>query len=135
MSGGNKQTFGQNFKRALAASEYAHYTNKALGAVFVVSTATISYWRNGVKLPDIDHAVEIARKLDVCVEWLLTGRGPRAPKADYDSRLRDIVALWPKLSESDQETLRVLAEHKAQPPEPPPQPKNGEPSRPKHKVN
>lgn len=135
MSGGNRKIFGRNFRRALAPTEYAKYTNDALGTVFAVSGATISNWRNGIKLPDIDHAVDIALKFNVCVEWLLTGRGPRAPKPAYDSRLEDVIALWPKLSASDQDTLRVLAEHKAQPPDPTPRPKNDKPPRPKHKVN
>lgn len=30
-------------------------------------------------MPTLDHVIQIAEKLGVCVEWLLTGRGPKKP--------------------------------------------------------
>jgi Helix-turn-helix len=36
-------------------------------------------WLAGISLPTMDHAIQIAEKLGVCVEWLLTGRGPKKP--------------------------------------------------------
>ena len=44
----------------------------------------------GEKLPSMDSAVDMAGKLDVCVEWLLTGRGRKRPN---DGDLLDISSL------------------------------------------
>lgn len=53
-------------------------TQKALAALIHVSQPSANKWANG-KLPELSHVVELAQKLDVCVEWLLTGRGEKFP--------------------------------------------------------
>lgn len=40
---------------------------------------TINDWLNGKVLPSLDTAIKLANKFDVCVEWLVTGRGPKHP--------------------------------------------------------
>lgn len=52
-------------------------TQPALARAFGLSTTTIWHYLNGEKLPSMARAVEIAGKLGVCVEWLLTGNGPK----------------------------------------------------------
>lgn len=53
--------------------------NEPLGRQFDVSGPMVSYYRTGKKLPSMETALLIARKTGVCVEWLLTGRGPKHP--------------------------------------------------------
>ena len=53
--------------------------NEDLGKLFGVSGPMISYWRQGDKLPSMDTAIKIANRCGVCVEWLLTGNGPKYP--------------------------------------------------------
>lgn len=36
-------------------------------------------WLEGTSLPTMEHALQIAEELGVCVEWLLTGRGTKKP--------------------------------------------------------
>jgi hypothetical protein len=36
-------------------------------------------WLEGMSMPTMEHAIQIAEELGVCVEWLLTGRGPKKP--------------------------------------------------------
>ena len=38
---------------------------------------TINDWLNGKILPSLDTAIKLASKFDVCVEWLITGNGPK----------------------------------------------------------
>lgn len=52
-------------------------TQPALARAFNLSTTTIWHYLNGEKLPSMGRAVDIAGKLGVCVEWLLTGNGPK----------------------------------------------------------
>ncbi len=54
----------------------------ALAKLFEVSQPMVSYYMNGVKLPSMDKAIHIAIVCGVCVEWLLTGRGPKNPQAE-----------------------------------------------------
>lgn len=63
-----------------AASDIGLPTTQAgLGRAFGVSQPTARDWMKGYALPGISNAVHIAEQLGVCVEWLLTGRGPRFP--------------------------------------------------------
>lgn len=52
-------------------------TQPALARAFGLSTTTIWHYLNGEKLPSMAKAIEIAGTLGVCVEWLLTGNGPK----------------------------------------------------------
>lgn len=73
--------FGQRFQQACRDAGLPKSQND-LGKVLGVSGATISNYRNGEKLPSMPRAIEIATKTGVCVEWLLTGRGPKTPQSD-----------------------------------------------------
>lgn len=70
--------FARRFKEACKAAGLPA-TQKELGKVFGVSGVMVNYYRNGEKLPSMERAIEMAEILGVCVEWLLTGRGPRTP--------------------------------------------------------
>lgn len=76
-------------------------TQPALSRAFGVSTTTIWHYLNGEKLPSIGRAVDIAGKLGVCVEWLLTGNGPR--------RHADMLDIS-ELPESAKASLKTLLE-------------------------
>lgn len=70
--------FAERFRYACQLAR-APVTMEALGRYLGVSTTMAWNYTNGEKLPSMDKAVEIAVKLQVCVEWLLTGRGPLQP--------------------------------------------------------
>jgi hypothetical protein len=44
-----------------------------------------NYW-NGEKLPSMKQAILMAKRLNICVEWLLTGRGPKHPTDSIPGR-------------------------------------------------
>lgn len=48
-----------------------------LAKVFDVTPSMIWHYLRGEKLPSMDKAINIARKLDCSIDYLLTGRGPK----------------------------------------------------------
>ena len=75
-------SFAARLNQALDAVDFAE-KNKGrsvqLGAEIGVTYRAASFWLTGEKLPSLKNAVRIARFTGVCVEWLLTGRGPEKP--------------------------------------------------------
>lgn len=93
---------GERISLALIDAGYTKDRHKDLTEVlkklFGVSSATISDWRHGKKCPTMKNALDIAVKLNVCVEWILTGRGPKqpgVPDEDGDGTHLDISLLPP----------------------------------------
>lgn len=74
---------GERISLALTEAGYTKERYKNLTVVLVklfdVSSATVNDWRHGKKCPTMKNALDIAVKLNVCVEWILTGRGPKRP--------------------------------------------------------
>jgi transcriptional regulator with XRE-family HTH domain len=75
-----KQEFS---KRLLSACKNHWNTDKPkqtdMAKAFGVSQATVSEWMNGIKMPGLEKLIEICFVLNVCLEWLGTGRGPMKP--------------------------------------------------------
>ena len=67
--------YAARFKRSWKESKTPVKTQKELAKLLGVAQATVSDWINGEKLPSMDTAIEISKKLDCCVVWLLTGNG------------------------------------------------------------
>lgn len=85
---------------------------KKLGEVLGVSGVTARDWKIGAKMPSVARAVEICSpsRLNVCVEWLLTGRGPKRPQQstdDLEPTPREILNLV--LNMSPDYRIQVLA--------------------------
>lgn len=96
--------FAARFQEACKASQ-APQAMSALGRWLGVSTTMAWNYHAGEKLPSMEKAIEIASKLGVCVEWLLTGRGPKTPPKPPDEMI-DISDLPPETRAG----LRVLIE-------------------------
>lgn len=74
-----KEEFSKRFKEA-CADKFGHDANQStLAKAFGVSQATISDWFNARKMPGLEKLIEICIELNVCVEWMATGRGPKLP--------------------------------------------------------
>lgn len=52
----------------------------------------------------------MAEKLDVCVEWLLSGRGPKFPTEPFmeDSDTAALLALWDELDQVQRRSVLEL---------------------------
>lgn len=64
-------------KRALSQAQ--------LGELLDVSRGACGQWEQGQTYPNIQHMVEIAKILDVQLEWLATGRG----EMDYGNAIKE----------------------------------------------
>lgn len=64
-------------------------TQIELSAWMGFSKSIISAWMRGEKIPSMDTALKIAAMFDVCVEWLLTGKGQK--KLDDSPNLRNVI--------------------------------------------
>ena len=106
--------FGQRFRLALEHAGYTKEKYKAythtLCKLFDVSTATVNDWLWGRKLPAMETAIMIAMKLNVCVEWLLTGKGSfisgiNEQMDKYENRRLSLLALKKKLGKGAVQTI------------------------------
>ena len=65
--------FSKRFKESVLSAGLAGLNNIELGKVLGVSGPMISYYNNAKRLPSMKQAVGMADKLNVNVDWLLTG--------------------------------------------------------------
>ena len=86
------ESFAHRFQ-AICAERYPDMTLKELGRAFGVSDVTVWAYNHGEKLPSMSTALVLANHLGVCVEWLLTERGPKHPPSD---EMLDISHLSPE---------------------------------------
>lgn len=72
-----------------------------------MSQGSVGPWYRGDSLPELRTALDLALRTGVCVEWLLTGRGPMYPDAARgDPLLERACHLLLSMPEDDQ--LRSL---------------------------
>jgi hypothetical protein len=74
-----------------------------------LSQPAVALWNKPGGYPTLDNALELAKLLNVCVEWILTERGPKRP-VPGDSWAEQMWAMWPHLTEGDRRELAVRAE-------------------------
>lgn len=88
--------FAIRMQQIMKSSVYADLTAEQVGKRWGVSPAMVSYYRSGEKLPAMRTAKRIAMDSGYCVEYLLTGRGPKrpgVPDEDGDGEHLDISQL------------------------------------------
>lgn len=61
-------------------------TQKAAGELIGISQPSVHKWTKGGQ-PKMEHAVALAAKLNVCVEWLYSERGPKRPMDEESAYL------------------------------------------------
>lgn len=61
-----------------------HMSQAEAGKYLGVSQPTYHSWINGEAMPGMPKAIEIASKLNCCVEYLLTGNGPKRFTVDIE---------------------------------------------------
>ncbi len=71
----DREAFARRLQQAIDESDLMGVPQGAVGKEFGVKGASVSYWLGAKKMPDMGHAIIVARRLNVAVEWLLTGRG------------------------------------------------------------
>lgn len=63
-----------------------------------VRQPSVSEWNQPGHYPTIESAVRLAERLGVCVEWIMTGRGPKRPGTALDHYADRLMQLWAELT-------------------------------------
>ena len=74
-----------------------------------MSQGSVGRWARGEGLPELDVVRELALRGDVCIEWLLTGRGPKRPMP-VDEETNELLEIWRKLKDNGRHSVRVAAQ-------------------------
>lgn len=80
-----KRTFWDRLQEAMRDKNIKP-TQKNAGQLVGVSQPSVHKWKSG-GLPEVEHVVGLAAKLNVCVEWLFLERGPKHPLDEESSYL------------------------------------------------
>lgn len=97
------EQFAERFKAAVAHAGVDD-TQIALGKFLGVSGVTVWSYRKGEKLPRMKKASEIAQKLGVNVNWLMTGNGEMTNDSELSELEKKVVDELRNASEAE---LRV----------------------------
>lgn len=105
------QAFALRF-RALLEEAGIDATQPAVARAFGCSITMAWNYLNGEKLPGMANAIKMATRLGCCVEYLLTGRGPKRPQSPLHDPdlLIDVTELSEKQRAILQETVDAFAE-------------------------
>jgi DNA-binding XRE family transcriptional regulator len=80
-------------------------TQERLASLAGVKQPSVNEWKD--KSPSMDTAIRLAKSLDICVEWLLTERGPKhVPDVPKDP----LLAVWPQLDDAKKAQLTRFAD-------------------------
>lgn len=105
---GPREGFARRLQEALKDQEINEWGRGAfLAKVCHVSGSAALKWLSGEGLPHLPHTIQIAEKLGVCVEWLLTGRGPKKPPSPNTVAHMDT---FDRLAPTKQVTIQEVAD-------------------------
>ena len=76
--------FAERIRQMVLAKNWQSLTRIELGKKLGVTGPCVQFYLTGERLPGMAQARAIASIFGVCVEWLLTGKGPMRPNNDID---------------------------------------------------
>lgn len=81
-----------------------------LGREFGVGQTMVSEYKRGKKNPSLDVARRMAAYGEMCLEYLLTGKGPQRPWGEMDDDFKRLVELWQALDDHHRRELLSVAD-------------------------
>jgi hypothetical protein len=90
LRGDYDQHFAARFQE-LCQEQNLPWKQEAIAKFIRKSGATAWGYMHGSKLPSIPTARDLAARFGCCVEWLLTGEGPKRPWHDFDEAVQDAI--------------------------------------------
>jgi hypothetical protein len=109
------RTFWARAKEALAEARLPA-TQVFVARFLGVAQPSISDWNKPGGFPTLENGIRLAQKLNVCVEWLYTERGPKRPIPD-DPVAQRLWDAWPLLDDVTRGELVGIATSRAIRPE------------------
>jgi hypothetical protein len=104
--------FALRFNQAVAAAGLPT-AQVPLGKRLGVSGPMARAYKTGEKLPAMSTAIRIANILNVCVEWLLTGRGPMKPGEVAKDDVLDLSGVDTETKAAVRALLHAIGQPKA----------------------
>ena len=108
------RTFWSRVQEALADAKRP-VTQVEAARIARVTQPTVSDWNKPGGYPTIENAVSLGRGLNVCVEWLLTERGPKNPGPPAEADAQELWSLWPHLDDRTKVRIVTIASENARP--------------------
>jgi transcriptional regulator with XRE-family HTH domain len=101
-----KQTIYDRLMQAYAEKYPAEATTqKVVGERLGIAQSDISRYKTGERLPRWERVIGVAVELNIAVEWLLTGRGPKRPIQELPPGIEELLEFWDKLPPEAQSTV------------------------------
>lgn len=85
-----------------------------------VRQPSVSEWASGETAPSIENARKLAKKLNVCVEWILTEQGPKRPGPPMEPEAQAVWDAWGRVPPDDRGRVVGFVEALARPFQPKP---------------
>lgn len=80
-----------------------HGRQRYVAKMFQVDQKAARKWLEGEGYPKLETVILIARKLQIAVEWLLTGRGQKRVMEDSNSQMATLIDMWLRMRPEAQE--------------------------------
>jgi len=105
--------FGNRLQMLISESSLAEMTQAEIAKRFKVSPPMVTHYKEGAKLPSMNTAIRMAHQLGCCVEFLLTGRGPKHPgesPSNGDKIIFDMAGIPPDQKGRFEKALYAVAQ-------------------------
>lgn len=66
-----------------------------------IAQSSVSEWNRVGVTPGLENAITLGLKLNVCVEWILTERGPKRPGPPPDPLAQELWSAWPRIPQEE----------------------------------
>ncbi len=90
-------------------------TQKDCASLIGVKQPSVWEWASQHGSPSMENSIKLGEKLGVCVEWILTGRGPKRPGPPMDPHAEALWGLWNRIPPEDRPLVVGYAEGKLRP--------------------
>lgn len=84
-------------------------TQTVIAGLCGIKQGSVAEWKAGTSYPRLDNGLSLAVALNVCVEWLYTGRGPKRPPP-IDEEGQRLWLIWQTLPEIEKARVVSYAE-------------------------
>ncbi|HEY3658240.1 MAG TPA: helix-turn-helix transcriptional regulator [Steroidobacteraceae bacterium] len=99
---------------ALEKNGYKENHQTVVAKLIGIKQPSVHLWAKGRTMPSMSNVVELATKLHVDANWLLTNAKTKKKPHDIDQAASELMAMWPKLSDITKGRLLGIASQSIQ---------------------
>lgn len=90
-------------------------TQVAIAGILGIKQASVSEWKHAS--PKLEHAAQLAMRLNICVEWIYSERGPKRPGPPAEIAAHKLWDLWGRLDDDMKQRVIGYASGQIEQPE------------------